>query len=120
METRTKGWMEGGKKIRRSGGGQKEGQRNRRERSSKERGRGGRKVGTMKVVKELIKSILVFQEIPLYKVHRRNLQLEEDGDPHDPVVVNRVLLKVFYKKNLVNSVDDKSKGNYRVIPMFTN
>lgn len=40
METRTKGWMEGGKKIRRSGGGQKEGQRNRRERSSKERGRG--------------------------------------------------------------------------------
>ena len=112
--------MEGGKKIRRSGGGQKEGQRNRRERSSKERGRGGRKVGTMKVVKELIKSILVFQEILLYKVHRRNLQLEEDGDPHDLVVVNRVLLKVFYKKNLVNSVDDKSKGNYRVIPMFTN
>ena len=41
METRTKGWMEGGKKIRRSGEGQKEGQRNRRERSSKERGRGG-------------------------------------------------------------------------------
>ena len=54
METRTKGWMEGGKKIRRSGRGQKEGQRNRRERSSKVRGRGGRKEGTMKVVKELI------------------------------------------------------------------
>ena len=54
METRTKGWMEGVKKIRRSGGGQKEGQRNRRERISKERGRGGRKEGTMKVVSELI------------------------------------------------------------------
>ena len=54
METRTKGWMEGGKKIRRSGEGQKEGQRNRRERSSKERRSGGRKEGTMKVVRELI------------------------------------------------------------------
>ena len=52
--TRTKGWMEGGKKIRRSGRGRKEGQRNRRERSSKVRGRGGRKEGTMKVVRELI------------------------------------------------------------------
>lgn len=46
--------MEGGKKIRSSGRGQKEGQRNRRERSSKVRGRGGRKEGTMKVVRELI------------------------------------------------------------------
>ena len=54
LETRTKGWMEGEKKIRRSGGGQKEGQRNRRERSSKERRSGGRKEGTMKVVRELI------------------------------------------------------------------
>ena len=46
--------MEGVKKIRRSGRGRKEGQRNHGERSSKERGRGGRKVGTMKVVRELI------------------------------------------------------------------
>ena len=65
----------------------------------------------MKVVRELIKSIHVFQEIILHRVHRKNLQLEEGGDPHHPVVVNRVLLKLFYQKQLVNSVDDKSKGN---------
>ena len=59
--------MEGGKKISRSGGRRKEGQRNHGEMSSKERRSGGRKEGTMKMVRELIKSIHVFQEILLHK-----------------------------------------------------
>ena len=54
METRTKGWMEGGKKIEGVEEDRKKGRGIVGGRSSKERGRGRRKVGTMKVVRELI------------------------------------------------------------------